>query len=204
MRVRQGDFFTTTGEILLPEVQITEGAGGRIVVRARIQHTFPLNMAEVVWGNGSETHRKIIPLTETRPFGGLHFFHGSRERRLEVGSFRRLGCCGGWRLCEPHLEIQMMRTLLAACLSAAVCGAAVVAVDGYHNNETKDPDHYRWEGTRNGGYSQLGAVIQGLKGELRTVREPLTAAALRGIDVFLIADPDTPAEASRPEIHFRQ
>jgi len=71
--VRQGDFFTTTGEILLPDVQITEGAGGRIVVRARIQHTFPLNMAEVVWGNGSETHRKIIPLTETRPFGGFTF-----------------------------------------------------------------------------------------------------------------------------------
>jgi unsaturated rhamnogalacturonyl hydrolase len=93
----------------------------------------------------------------------------------------------------------MTRTLLAACLSAAVCGAAVVAVDGYHNNETKDPDHYRWEGTRNGGYSQLGAVIQGLRGELRTVREPLTATVLRGIDVFLIADPDTPAEASDPK-----
>ena len=93
----------------------------------------------------------------------------------------------------------MKRALLAAWVSLAACGAAVVAVDGYHNDETKDPTHYRWEGTRNGGYSQLGGIIQGLRGELRTVREPVTAKALQGIDVFLIADPDTPAEAADPK-----
>ena len=93
----------------------------------------------------------------------------------------------------------MKRALPAAWLSLAACGAAVVAVDGYHNNETKDPEHYRWEGTRNGGYSRLGAVIKGLGGELRTVREPIAAKTLRGIDVFLIADPDTPAEAADPK-----
>jgi hypothetical protein len=71
--VRRGDFFTTTGEILLPAVSIAEGAGGRIVVRARIQHTLPLEMAEVVWGDGSETHRKTIPLNETGSFGDFTF-----------------------------------------------------------------------------------------------------------------------------------
>jgi hypothetical protein len=71
--VRRGAFFMTTGEILLPEVSIKEVAGGRIAVRARIQHTFPLNMAEIVWGDGKETYRKIIPLTETRPFGDFSF-----------------------------------------------------------------------------------------------------------------------------------
>jgi hypothetical protein len=81
----------------------------------------------------------------------------------------------------------------------AVSMAAVVAVDGYHNNETKDVEHYRWEGTKNGGYSQLGAVIQGLGGELRTVREAIAAKTLRGVDVLIIADPDTPAEASEPK-----
>lgn len=92
-----------------------------------------------------------------------------------------------------------MRVVLCLCLYAAVSSAAVVAVDGYHNNETKDTEHYRWEGTRNGSYSQLGAVIQGLGGELRTVREPMTAKTLRGIDVLIIADPDTPAEATDPK-----
>jgi hypothetical protein len=71
--LRRGDFFTTTGEILLPEVNITEGAAGRIVVKAHIQHTFPLEMAEIVWGDGSQTHRKTIPLRETHPFGDFQF-----------------------------------------------------------------------------------------------------------------------------------
>jgi len=30
-------------------------------------------MAEIVWGDGSETHRKTIPLTETRAFGDFSF-----------------------------------------------------------------------------------------------------------------------------------
>lgn len=81
----------------------------------------------------------------------------------------------------------------------ATCGAAVVAVDCYHNDEKPHPDHYRWEGTYQGGYSKLGDVLRALSAELRTVREPLTAAALKGIDVFLIADPDTPAETPEPK-----
>jgi unsaturated rhamnogalacturonyl hydrolase len=93
----------------------------------------------------------------------------------------------------------MKRALCGLWFSVAVSMAAVVAVDGYHNNETKDAEHYRWEGTRNGGYSQLGAVIQGLGGELRTVRELIAAKTLRGVDVLIIADPDTPAEAAGPK-----
>jgi hypothetical protein len=67
--LRRGDFFITTGEVLLPKVSIKEGADGRIIVRARIEHTFPLQMAETVWGDGSQAHRKTIPLTETHQFG---------------------------------------------------------------------------------------------------------------------------------------
>jgi hypothetical protein len=71
--LRRGEFFVSTGEVLLPELKIAEGAAGQIVVRARIRHTFPLEMAEIVWGDGSETRRKIIPLTETDPFGDFSF-----------------------------------------------------------------------------------------------------------------------------------
>src|SRR5262249_34190213 len=72
--LRRNDFFMTTGEILLPEVSVKEaGDGRRIAVRARIQHTFPLRMAEIVWGDGKQTNRKIIPLEETRPFGDFQF-----------------------------------------------------------------------------------------------------------------------------------
>jgi hypothetical protein len=71
--LRAGRFFMTTGEVLLPETEIKESAGGSIQVRARIQHTFPLEMAELVWGDGSQVYRKTIPLTETHPFGDFAF-----------------------------------------------------------------------------------------------------------------------------------
>jgi hypothetical protein len=71
--LRRGDYFVSTGEVLLPEVAITAGAGGRFTVHARITHTFPLEMAEVVWGDGFRTYRKAIPLTETHPFGDFPF-----------------------------------------------------------------------------------------------------------------------------------
>ena len=86
--------------------------------------------------------------------------------------------------------------LFACCLTAS---AQVVAVDGFHNDEPKMPEHYRWEGASQGGFSELGKTIQALGGELRTVRERLTPAALSGIKIFIIADPDTPAESDHPK-----
>jgi hypothetical protein len=67
--LQRGDFFTTTGEVLLPDVRLAEEKGGRIAVQARILHTFPLEMAEIVWGDGKQTYRKTIPLSETHSFG---------------------------------------------------------------------------------------------------------------------------------------
>src|SRR5579862_583289 len=70
--VERGDFFMTTGEILLPTVRVQDKAG-KIAVEAKAQFTFPLEMAEVVWGDGSQTSRKIIPLTDTHQFGEKSF-----------------------------------------------------------------------------------------------------------------------------------
>ena len=72
--LQQGKLFTTTGEVLLTETEITEDKPGRIAVQARIQHTFPLEMAEIVWGDGRQTYRKIVPLTETHSFGDFTFW----------------------------------------------------------------------------------------------------------------------------------
>lgn len=77
--LQRGEFFTTTGEVLLPEVKIAEDARGRIAVQARVQHTFPLEMAEIVWGDGKQTYRKTIPLTETHPFGDFTFWGDAAE-----------------------------------------------------------------------------------------------------------------------------
>ena len=94
----------------------------------------------------------------------------------------------------------MIKTVCAFIFSAAAAFAqTVVAVDGFHNNESKMPDHYRWDGTRNGGFSEFGKLLKGLGAELRTVQERVTREALAGIDVFIIVDPDTPAETDDPK-----
>jgi len=75
----------------------------------------------------------------------------------------------------------------------------VVALDGFHNNESKMPDHYQWDGVRQGGFSELGKVLVGLGAQLKTVRERVTPQVLEGVRVFIIADPDTPAETAEPQ-----
>ena len=69
----RGDYFTSTGEILLPEVNISSELANQIGVRMKVNYTFPLKMAEVVWGNGSETFREIFPLDTTRAFATSSF-----------------------------------------------------------------------------------------------------------------------------------
>ena len=70
--VAQGNFFISTGEVLLPDVKIA-GNGRGITVQASASHTFPLQLAEIVWGDGSETQRKIIPLDATREFAAASY-----------------------------------------------------------------------------------------------------------------------------------
>ena len=70
--MRAGDFFGTTGEILFHNWGI-EGSGANSTYNATIEYTFPLDFAELVWGNGSTVDRKIIKLTDTSAFGDKTF-----------------------------------------------------------------------------------------------------------------------------------
>ncbi len=88
--------------------------------------------------------------------------------------------------------------LLAALSSSQQLTHRVVLLDGYHNKETKTPLHYRWEGTDNGGFSQLGDVLKGLGAELRTTVEAIDASTLAGVGCLIIVDPDTPKESDHP------
>jgi hypothetical protein len=69
----KGEFFTTTGEVLLPEVNLASSSESEIVAKARVSWTFPLRFAEIVWGDGQRTHRELIELTKTREFGSSTF-----------------------------------------------------------------------------------------------------------------------------------
>ncbi len=64
----KGDGFISTGEVLLPASTIAAGKDDTIEVQTDVTWTFPLRLAEVVWGDGKETHHHLIPLETTREF----------------------------------------------------------------------------------------------------------------------------------------
>ena len=70
--IAKGDYFTTTGEVLLPGAALT-ASGDTVTARAEVTWTFPLRIAEIVWGDGKETHYETIPLSTTQEFGKQEF-----------------------------------------------------------------------------------------------------------------------------------
>ena len=68
----RGDGFITTGEVLLPDFSIS-GSPDEITVKARVQWTFPLAVADIVWGDGEKVSRITPALDTTRAFGGNEF-----------------------------------------------------------------------------------------------------------------------------------
>jgi hypothetical protein len=63
----RGDFFQSTGEILLPVAKIYEEAG-KIRVHAEVTHTFPLAFYEIVFGTDSGARHQVVPLDTDREF----------------------------------------------------------------------------------------------------------------------------------------
>ncbi len=70
--LRDGDFFVTTGEILIKSYSV-EGRGNQRAILADVEWTFPLEFAEVIWGDGKNIHTQTISATGLPPFGTKHF-----------------------------------------------------------------------------------------------------------------------------------
>ena len=70
--LRNGDFFVTTGEILIKDYHV-DGSGDRRTVIADVEWTFPLAFVEVVWGDGKRIDRRIVPATDLPAFGAKRF-----------------------------------------------------------------------------------------------------------------------------------
>jgi len=76
--LRRGEFFTTTGEVLIPQFavggkqsgQTLESPGdARPTIEANLEWTFPLAFAEIVSGDGNKVFRQRIDLADTESFG---------------------------------------------------------------------------------------------------------------------------------------
>jgi hypothetical protein len=72
-QVARGNGFISTGEIVLPSASIEETSAEVLQVNVEVSSTFPLRLAEIVWGDGTKTHRKLINLQSTREFEDHRF-----------------------------------------------------------------------------------------------------------------------------------
>jgi hypothetical protein len=96
--LRAGQFFVTTGEVLLDEFTVGGRQSGETLtlsspnpadLKVSLRWTFPLKFAEIVSGDGKQVYRQRIDLTDTGPFGERTIvlrpeLHGRKWVRFEV------------------------------------------------------------------------------------------------------------------------
>lgn len=89
-------------------------------------------------------------------------------------------------------------------LCALVTGSfaqKTVGLDNWFNHETNAKTgkifHYTWDDQENSGFSQLGDLFKSRGAELKTIGQP-NAQSMKGIDVYIIVDPDTTKENPTP------
>lgn len=90
-------------------------------------------------------------------------------------------------------------------LLSLTANAQTVTLDYYFNHETKknsqgQPErfHYLWEEKDYNGFSVLGDVFKNQGFKLASLETAPTAANLRGSQVYIIVDPDSPKESPKP------
>ncbi|PWS31425.1 CehA/McbA family metallohydrolase domain-containing protein [Pedobacter paludis] len=80
--IKNGKFFVSTGEVLIPTFNINgKGAGetlkldqlGKATVNMQLNWTFPLNFVEIISGDGHKVYRDRINLKDTQAFGKQTF-----------------------------------------------------------------------------------------------------------------------------------
>jgi hypothetical protein len=96
--LRGGQFFVTTGEVLVPVFTVdgrksgestTVAKGRKVEVRLDLTWTFPLAYAEIITGDGRDTKRQRVDLSATESFGEVSIkadvdVTGQRWLRVEV------------------------------------------------------------------------------------------------------------------------
>ena len=92
--------------------------------------------------------------------------------------------------------------LFLSFTSAASFAQKTVGLDNWFNHETNAKTgkifHYTWDDKANSGFSQLGDVFKSRGAVLKTISSSPTVRSMKGIDVYIIVDPDTTSENPAP------
>ncbi|MBI2416865.1 MAG: glycoside hydrolase family 88 protein [Ignavibacteriales bacterium] len=75
-----------------------------------------------------------------------------------------------------------------------------VGLDYYYNHEFKDGKrfHYTWEDTTFSGFSEVGNLLKKHGETITPVEAEASKEALAPLKVYIVVDPDTPAETEKP------
>jgi hypothetical protein len=95
--IRRGDLYGTNGEVLFHNWGV-QGSGANSVYTASIEYTFPLEFADLVWGDGTRTGHKFIDLRDTMPFGTKEFkipFDATGKKWIRLSVWDSTGS-GAW------------------------------------------------------------------------------------------------------------
>jgi len=77
-----------------------------------------------------------------------------------------------------------------------------VGLDNWFNHETNPKTgkifHYTWDDLENSGFSELGDVFKSRGAELKTIASKPNGKSMKGVDIYIIVDPDTTKENPTP------
>lgn len=92
--------------------------------------------------------------------------------------------------------------VVALCLSYTVNAQKNVLLDHFYNQEvspkTGKPFHYTWDDQADSGFSQFGELFREQGAEIAMLDAEPDALNLKAAAVYIIVDPDTPAETKTP------
>ncbi|RZL06627.1 MAG: hypothetical protein EOO89_24180 [Pedobacter sp.] len=80
--MQKGKFFSSTGEVLIPELTINNKVSGEKItldksgsasIKMKLNWTFPMNFIEVISGDGTKVYHDKIDLSDTKAFGDKLF-----------------------------------------------------------------------------------------------------------------------------------
>ncbi|GAB3262504.1 hypothetical protein GCM10027347_28260 [Larkinella harenae] len=142
----------------------------------------------------------IIHLTGTVSVGGLGgnpYRDGSYDYYLSE-PLRKDDLKGIGPFIMASVEMEMVPEL-------AVGTGKTVAVDYHFNREFRkgvlgqtEQFHYTWEDRMHSGFWHWGNTFRELGAKTVALRTAPTAESLKGIDVYIIVDPDSPKETQKP------
>ena len=99
--MKRGDYFVTSGEVLIPSYSL-KGSGNERQVVADVEWTFPLEFVELVWGDGQHIGRQIISATDLPAFGHHRFAIPFSVAGRKWVRFAAWDCAGDGAMVQPE------------------------------------------------------------------------------------------------------